>query len=113
MSAKGEGYRTANGGWVADEGAKELVGSVRNSDGSAQVRGIKARVAKVSKALALVIGEGRRWPSGRLRRWRQLRAEQDDRSDYTVPEAQQRVRYGAGADAVQQGEGRDRPRGGL
>ncbi|CAK0890329.1 unnamed protein product, partial [Prorocentrum cordatum] len=54
MSAKGEGYMTANGGWVADEGTKELIGSVRNSDGSAQVRGIKARVAKVSKALASV-----------------------------------------------------------
>ncbi|CAK0896643.1 unnamed protein product, partial [Prorocentrum cordatum] len=54
MSAKGEGYRTANGGWVADEGAKELIGSVRNAGGSAQVRGIKARVAKVSKALASV-----------------------------------------------------------
>eukprot|EP00959_Pyramimonas_sp_CCMP1952_P407856 8547580-Pyramimonas_sp.AAC.1 len=36
MSAKGGGYRTANGGWVADEGTKEFIGSVRNSDGSAQ-----------------------------------------------------------------------------
>eukprot|EP00959_Pyramimonas_sp_CCMP1952_P201713 4218104-Pyramimonas_sp.AAC.1 len=54
MSAKGEGYRAANGGWVADEGTKELIGSVRNSGGSAQVRGIKARVAKVSKALTSV-----------------------------------------------------------
>ena len=57
MSAKGEGYRAANGGWVADRGAKELARAVVGSDGAAQVRGIEARVAGVSKAPR----QSRRW----------------------------------------------------
>ena len=54
MSSKGEGYRTANGGWVVDEGTKELVGSMESADGKKRVRGIRARVAAVSRALASV-----------------------------------------------------------
>ena len=54
MSVNGEGYRTANGGWVVDEGTKELIGALPSADGKRQVRGLRTRVAAVSRALASV-----------------------------------------------------------
>ena len=54
MSLKGDGYRSADGGWVPDEGTKRILGTVRDAKGRSITKGVSCHVAPVQKALMSV-----------------------------------------------------------
>ena len=53
LSKIGQGYRSADGGFVPDQGTRRLLGTIQGRKG-AIVKGISAHVAPVSKALMSV-----------------------------------------------------------